>query len=259
MSLENAFETGRLYKPLKDIADARRDIYSAAKLLPGLRGFWPMSANNESGAATDQSGLNQPLTINGTPTYNLASMPYIQLNGSTDYLSHFDTAIYDIVGTESYIDPSLRGLTVGGWFRPDIAPTSNQGLITKHTSTGDQRSYLLYAAALTPAQYTFQVSSDGTAGPNSPDDGGILAEWAFVVGRFIPSTSVDVFVNGRKSTNSTSIPASLYNSSTPFMVGSFGGATQFDGRASLCFVCAAALPDSVLDNLYQTSRILFGV
>jgi len=255
MNLENAFETGRLYKPLRDLADAKRDIHSAFTLLPGLRGFWPMSATNENGAAIDQSGHNQILVTNGTPVYNFANVPYVDLNGTTDYLSHFDTALYDILGTESYIDPSLRGLTCGGWIRPNVTGVSNAGLLSKYGTAGN-RSYLLL---ILNDKVSMLVSSNGTAQNTKTHDLALSTGWYFVVGRYVPSTTVDVFVNGDKASLASGVSASAYNGSAELQIGTHTNTYLFDGRMSLMFLTATALPDSILDNLYQTSRSLFGV
>lgn len=257
MSLENAFETGRLYGPLKTIADANRDIHSAFALLPALHGFWPMSASDASGDAIDQSGNSQMMSYNGG-VYNLANVPYIEFDGATDYLAHTDIGLYDITGTESYIDASIRGLTVGGWFYANVTPSPGCGLITK-SNIASQRSYSLVLGSDNSVQMI--TSGNGSSYPLAQSAAAItLNQWFFAVGRFSPSAEINVYLNGVKSTN-TSAPAALFNCSTAIEIGRWGlnNARILNGRAALCFLCAAALPDGVLDNLYQVSRKLFGV
>ena len=88
------------------------------------------------------------------------------------------------------------------------------------------------------------------------------SNWYFVVGRFNPSTSLDIIVNGTKVSNVAGIPATLFNSTANFIVMAYNNglaATRNDGKTSLCFLCAAYLDDVVVDALFAQTRALFGV
>jgi hypothetical protein len=227
-------------------------------LTTGLRGLWPMSAINDSGSAVDLLGLGN-LDISGTPTYNLTNtVSYAEFNGSTDYVSHADSALYDILGTETYINSSLRGLTLGGWFWRDTS-TGTQALIGKWNPSSNKS----YTVSCTTTVFTFQVSNDGSTEISLNTSTMVQDSWIFVVARFTPSTELAIFTNGTKAVNTTSIPASIFNGNGRFAVGvSYSGAAPIrylNGRASLCFVSASALSDTVIDNFYQTSKQLFGV
>lgn len=215
--------------------------------LPGLRGFWPMSSFNESGNAYDLSGQGRHLTYNGNPTYNFGNLaPFVQLDGTGDYLSRADESGLDIIGSESYVTSSKRGLTVGGWFWMDVLATA--GLMMKWTPYG-----LQYSSGIR------MIVNDGTT-YNSGTISISAGQWYFCVGRYTPSTSVKVFVNTQTLENTTSIPASILSTSANFYIGSIDGSTQLlDGRASLCFLCATALSDAIINGMYQQSRALFGV
>lgn len=257
MGLEMAFETGRLYQPLVDIADAERNVHSAFTLLPGLRGFWPMSAIDASGNAMDHSVNGQMLTYNGNGMYDLDNAaPYIALDGAGDYLSHVDIGLYDILGTESYVNTALRGLTFGGWFY-HAGMGDSEAYISKYSVSGNLSYYLLKNTA---DKVQFIISSNGTALTSMSLDREILVEtWTFAVGRFIPGASQSVFVNSEVGTASTTV-TSIFNSNAPLQVGNgANNAHYLEGRASLCFLCAAALPSALIGNLYQVSRKLFGV
>ena len=56
------------------------------------------------------------------------------------------------------------------------------------------------------------------------------------------------------------IPAAttIRNTGDSFTIGNAAG-NVLDGRASMCFLCAAALPDVTLFSLYQQSRRLYYV
>ena len=225
--------------------------------LPGLRGFWPMSSIGSAGGARDLTGLI-PLTYNGNPTYNIQGnlLSYIRFDGTGDYLSAADAAAFRIIGNEGHIAGALNGLTLGGWFY-HIDASNTEGLIGKWTSTGNQKSYLLNKN--TSDQMVMNVSTDGSAGVNKVSAAISTATWYFVAGRFDPSTSVDVFVNTTKASETTGVPATIFNSTADLQIGAFNAGTSLaNARASLCFLCAAALPDATLNALYYLTKDLFG-
>lgn len=233
------------------------DILSVFSLLPGLRGFWPMSSVAADGSVVDLSGHGESLDYNGAPVYNIYSdVPFIELDGTADQLSHADDALYDITGTESYIDPLIQGLTLGGWFWVNAFGVA-QTPMAKDSVTGTERSYKLrISAAGIPEFFVWQTSaiSVSVSTPGAITTG----TWNFITGRFMPNDVISILVNGQKSTVATTI-TDIYNSSTIFRVGADQLGRYLGGRASLCFICAAALPDNLIDRLFQTSRSSFGV
>lgn len=222
--------------------------------LPQLRGYWPFSSVNENGNAYDLSGQGRTLTNNNAVPftwYNL--LPYANLTpGSTHYFSRADEAGLDITG----------GLTLGGWFWLDtLASGGNQTLISKWLALGDQRSYLLYLDDATNT-LVFNITSLGTAativGITSTTLPAINT-WYHVVGRFISSTTVSIFVDGVKTDNAAGVPAAIHSGSAAFEIGSTsGGANRLDGRACQCFVSAAGFDDVIIWSAYQQTRANFG-
>jgi hypothetical protein len=104
------------------------------------------------------------------------------------------------------------------------------------------------------------VSDDGTTKTlvNSPALSTLA--WYFLAERFTPSTELAIFKNDVKTANSTSVVASIYNSTAPFEIARRTVAgTQANLIASMCFVCSAALPDVLLKRFYRLSRGFFGV
>ena len=236
--------------------------------LPGLRGFWPMSPVNANGDAFDQSGLGFTLTYNGNPTYNIDGVvPYINLDGTGDYLSRANQAALGISGTETYIASAIRGLTMGGWvrFNDAVGGTSN-GIATKDSAGAGGRSYSLFRLA-TNGFLRFGVSGDGTAF-TSVTDGIAMGsnQWHYVVGRYNPATELAAWTYNpttrelSKATNTTSIPSSIFNSSTAFSIGAFTtGNLLANARFFGMWLCVAHLSDTQIDNLFQVSRVALGV
>ncbi len=229
---------------------------SLFKSIHGLVGFWPMNSIDAS-LVYDQSGQSRSLTKNGTPlTYELPSMTsYIDLNGTTQYLSRADEASLDITGA----------LTIGGWFYFDALGTAAfEAVIGKFNDNAvNERSYLLYLNNV-GGTVVFVISTNGSLGAGSSNDvaTGALAisNWYFIVGRYTPSTELAVFVNGVKTVNTTAIVASAFNSNAQFEIGRRNKANTFmNGRASLCFLSMKALPDADIARLFNNSRTLFGV
>ncbi len=233
--------------------------------IPGLVGSWPMSGVQRStGDARDFGHGGLDLTYNGNPTYNYFNdlVPYIDLDGIGGFLSRADETDLDILGTETVYDSSVRGLTMGGWFWIDDI-TGTPGLIGKSLNTGNQRSYLITSGASGDETPRMLVNSTGAAAGNitiSASSTISASNWLFIVGRYMPSTELAIFVNNIKTINIISIPASLFNSTANFEIGAFnGGGNLLNGRVSFSFLSANSLSDAYINALFQQSRVLFGV
>ena len=235
------------------------DFIAPFLALPGLRGFWPMSAFDASANVFDQSGNVRTMAAAGTPRFGYDGLaPYAEFDGSGDYLTRADETALDVTGGESYV--VTPGLTLGGWFYFDNAASANEGLITKWLASANL-SYMLCRTS--GGVGAIQVTSDGTSGTQVTSAASVLctvAGWNFIAGRVVPSTTLDLWQNGTQYTNSTSIPAAIHAGSANFVIGGWSGGTGLlTGRASLCFLCAAALSDDIVSALYQRTRPLFGV
>ena len=233
--------------------------------LTGLRGFWPMSAMTSAGNALSFAGSSQTrvLTYNGNPTYDYDGLaPYIRFDGTGDYLRRNDEAGLDILGTEAYIAAGHRGLTLGGWFRPENDAAA-QHIISK-MYTLNQYSYALSlegAAAGDPVQFT--ISNNGAALNNVQSTTGYSTnEWQFFAGRFNDAdTGEELAVwNNTEKTTAASAFAAIFNGTDNLGVGGRGNGTLlYTGRASMVFLCAAALADATIWALYQNTRALYKV
>lgn len=252
-----------LDRPEKTLNDAIAYLLA----LPALRACWPMSSVDYAVAsrARDVSGQGYHLTDNNTPLFNYDELaPYAEFDGVNQYLSRVDGGAAnwaDILGTETYIAAAARGLTLGGWFYIDQTTGADQGFITKVAGGAiNTRSYALRyvnatqcanIAVIDAANALFQIDSGSTMS---------FAAWHYVVGRFDPSTELAIFLDNEKTTNVVAIPAAIIDSTAAVAIGANAiPSVYLDGRASLCFLCAAMLSDEIIMTLFEQTRALFGV
>lgn len=233
---------------------------SMANNLPGKRGIWTMAGFDNAGNATDTSGLAHHMQYNGNPTYNYDGLiPYIDLDGTGDFLSVADHADYDIIGTESYVAPGVRGLTLGGWFWADSVATP-RGLFTKGTSVAATSSYELWLENAGTPDLVLRVSTGAAYITVILADVFVANEWAFCVGRYDPSAELKVWHNEEIDTQLVAVPASINNSAQALVIGAFAASVlPLDGRASHAWICAEMLSDDTISALYQQSRAAYGV
>lgn len=229
-------------------------------MVPGLRGFWPMSSWDQAFAVYDLSGQGRTLTNNNTVALDYENLaPKATFNGTTQYLSRADEAGLDILNI---------GLTVYGWFWANAHIVTNQTAAAKYVTTGNQRSFqMLFRRSGLGNDNSFAVSTDGinnvqivTSTAYTP------AAWHFLAGRWTPSTEVTIFANyspGQalsKFTNAVGVPATIFNSTAPFTIGANGDPAEYlAGKSGFVAMCQKALSDAIINQIYQQSRALFGV
>ena len=224
-----------------------------------LRDYWSMGRCGNTVTRVQGSNDNE-LIQNGTPRMaHDGLVPYVDLPGAS-HLNMADAAVNRILGTEAFTQAGFRGLTLGGWFWIDAL--AQAGLVSKWLAAGNQLSYLLQYDAATP-NFRFATSNTGAALATvvaSTAYTVAINQWYFVVGRFNPSTSTDIHVNGVWDYNAVAAPAALFNSTALLRVGAYdGNANELDGRVSSVFLCAAQLSDQVINNAFQSTRGLYGV
>lgn len=116
----------------------------------------------------------------------------------------------------------------------------------------------------------FSISSNGTAVTSVTGTYAIPNnQWVLMVGIYTPSTSMDLFtipfipngvnIDTYKYTNTTSIPAAIFNSTAPFTIGSNGiGGEQFKGDVMHCGLYATAQLDRVVFSVYELAKPVTG-
>jgi len=243
---------------------AWKSAVAALRTLPGLRGAWTMGSFDDGGDQYDLSGQGRTLGYNGNPTYGYNGLvPLLNLDGTGDYLNRADEGGLDILGTETYVAAGRRGLTLGGWFRFDRL-THAEFLIGKATTVTATSSYwLIFRGDVANDPLRFVVSDGAATDQVDVQITPAVDTWTFVVGRYIPSTSIKVYASQgtlTDNTNAVGIPAALNNSGADFTVGAPSGAAAslLDGAASLCFLCAMYLTDAQIATIWHHTRALYG-
>jgi hypothetical protein len=248
---------------------AWKSTCSAYLALPVLRAFWPMSSVDYTTAdrANDLSGQGYHLTDNNTVEFGYDSLvPYVDFFATnSEYLSRADGGAAnwaDITGTETYVESAYRGLTFGGWFYFDGAAGASREYVIAKSAGAPQRGYYIRRdTAGGGGDLELAVSVDGTAETFVLTNvTAAVTTWMFLVGRFDPSVELALFVDSTKYTNVAAIPASLVDNTTSFTIGASGVPSLYmDGRASMCFLCAAFLSDAIILSLFHQTRAMFGV
>lgn len=238
------------------------DINSFVMSLPGLVGYWPGAVDIGTPLLLDVSGNGLHLTRTGDaevaldPTTPLVG--YLQFDDGV--FSHADDARLDILGTETIIDSALRGLTAMCWIYISDLASLDAAAISKWDAAS-QDSFRLGIDGGTRWAF-FSVESPAGAGAGAATDADTFQDgiWYFLAGRYTPSVSVKVWLDLLTAEDTTSIPASLRNSTDIFRVGHETDALtgqDFNGRLAHPLICAAALPDVVIETFYQMTAPLF--
>lgn len=257
---------------------AWRAACSAVLALPALRAFWPMSSVDYTTAsrARDVAGGAYHLSDNNTVTFGYDQLaPYAEFDGTNQYLSRADGGAAnwaDITATETYVVAAQRGLTFGGWFYFDNAAGANNEYCINKANGGVAANIAYYIQRRDAANGGVgraAVIGAGAAPTNLISTTTALAatQWYFLVARLVPSTSLDIYWNDENQRNLlqknslvAGVSPDIQDIGAAFAIGARGDAALFmDGRASLCFLCAAALSDSIIGALFQNTRKAFNV
>jgi hypothetical protein len=221
-------------------------LASAYQSLPMLHGAWLMSSVDTNGNVIDFSGQGQTLTNNGSAPYTIINnaVNVASLSGGS-YFSRATDAALEITG----------GLTFTGWFY--LNALDDYFFMSK----SEQSPNLGYRIWTYLNQVNFGVSNDGSGETSVTSTGTLSANtWYMITVRYDPSNEIAVFINGAKDTNTTSIPASLFVGVDPFIIGSTASyGVAYNGYIGACGLCAVALPDALILDLYNLTRVGYGV
>lgn len=231
--------------------------------LPMLRGYWPMTIYDASSVCMDIGPEHMHFTdVNNVYFFNngghLSSSRFT--SGSSTYLTKASEDNLNITGNETFVTAALRGLTIGCWIWMVSLPSATQFVAARWNSTGNQRHYVLHVNSSN--RFSFAISGDGVNGSFATSTvDAVISQWYFVVGRYTRSVpKLDLFVDRTKYTNTTSIPTTIYSgAAAPFRLGASGVPGDYlDAYMTQAFLCAAALPDAVVLDMYNSTRALFG-
>lgn len=211
-----------------------------------LRAAWPMASIGETGAVYDSSDQGRVLS-NANVTFTLLNnrVPYGVFNGTTAYLARADEAGLEFTGA----------LTFGCWVKLD---TQNTCAIISKWGAATQFSYELQY--LTATGFRFVISNTGSdaytvSSTHTTIDTGL---WYHIVCRFDPSTELAIFVNGVKFANTTSIPATIFNSTNALNIGRRPTAAVYvDGSIAMVFFASSVPNSAAVITLYEEGVPLF--
>lgn len=222
-------------------------------IAPHLRLFMPFSSVNESFNAYDLSG--QGRTMTGTA---LTAASYGNYGALVPYAAYDGASQYHTRADEAGLDLTTNGLTVMCWAYYNVL-TAQMGLITKEDGTNANCNYSLQERgdiASDPAQ--FVVANGANSYLINSTIVPVTGQLYFVAGRWVPSVSVDVFVDDTKTSNVTGIPATLNNSTAPLNFGGRNdGSVLLDGRIALAAIWNSPLTDTQIEALRQAAYPLF--
>lgn len=234
---------------LKDAGFGLARAFGTYMYTPSLRGFWNMAAIDSSTNVMDMSPHGMTLTNNGATAFLVAALtPYALMDGVNNYLSRATEANLAITGR----------LSLSTWVYFGTAAGSAEFIVGKKGAAG-QLGYYLYRN--TSGLVTAEISTNGTATTQVVSTASISTlTWYFVAMVYNPSTELSVWVNTTETTNTTSIPATVHNSTAPFTVGASGVPDQFlTGRITNVILSATNISDTQVFALREQSRVNFPV
>lgn len=232
------------------------DAIATHLAIPHLRGFWPFSSIDEAGNVYDLSGQGRTLADANGLTYLVD--PTLANTGI------FNPANSDRLFRAT--EPGLEipaGITFGGAFKFATLPadSTRYSLISKQGAVGNYGYSLYVETDSGETRIWLSISDDGTvlqvcSGPTVV----VTDEWYHAIARFDPGVKMAIWQNGVEGQCDTGIPASIFNSTSDFEIGSDnGGADFYDGAASMCFVAAGALPEVSIECIGWLTQALFGI
>ena len=138
-------------------------------------------------------------------------------------------------GVNDYIDCGIQNavritgpLTICSMIADkNVLNSGNTGIVSRYIGAGNQRCYTLYIDWQTDSndiRFRMNISSNG-AGAGAVDSGRSTTSPEFgrlyaVCGTFAPSSEIAVWVDGKKeTTNTTSIPATIFDGSVNLLIG----------------------------------------
>ena len=178
-------------------------------------------------AIFDQTGKTNVQTVNNAQldtSIKKFGSASVEFDGTNDYLSIPTDSVNLNFGSSDF--------TLETWAYIKSA-TSNGGICGLYTTTGNQRSYIIYQTDSTH-HFGVAMSSDGTYQSGSVIDSGVdisayLNQWIHLA--FTKSgTNGTLYLNGTSIGTTSSAPSTLYASTSSFYVGTmYGASADLDG------------------------------
>lgn len=252
---------------------AARASHALHEYLPGLDVYYPLAEIRDGGVAgwyspdRGDGGMNLSLGGEGAQpevgieTGGLFARTYFNSVGGA-YLYRADNPLFEFAA--NYTTAADVGLTIGAWVKLS-SNQANQAIISKYTTVGNQRSYLL--RVLNTGIATFLISDNGVATYSvnattyNAAHGAVWDKWVFVVGRYtnFGARAISIAVNNYWDTNAVGIPGTIFNGTAQFEIGSsVSGSTWFaQGYISNAWKCRMYLPNRIVQYAYEQQRAMY--
>ena len=226
-----------------------RQINWAHPLGKHIIGVWPM--NEGSGNKIyDLSGNGNDGTFSGMDGSNwVPGRKGHALDFDGGYIDFGDRDILDITDQISLCVWATFDATGNQLFAPH-----------KYLSTGDQRSYRLYAFGAAPFNISFAISSTGASGGALTEItvGGEIAadgEWYFIVGT-LNATTMRLYVNGIEI-GSSGHSGGIHPGTAPLYFGRDQATARHDGLLDFSIIYDWGLTAEEVQWLYRDSSAMF--
>jgi hypothetical protein len=158
--------------------------------------------------------------------------------------AQFDTGI-SLSATDAELPLTTGAQTFAAWVRSTNL-TSNQDIMTCWDTVGDRAFLLRFVGSSN--KLNFRISSTGSDNITIDSSTSLVVNtWTHVCAVFVPSTSITIYIDGvSDASNTTSIPASINDSSDDFVMGNrlVGGTSNFwSGQLDEACIFDKALSD----------------
>ena len=234
-----------------DPALSHLSLYSQIASLPVLVSYWANHA--DGGDLLDVTNNNYTLVGGGgTPTFNHGRLQFVNYNGTTYHsITHAAGPNLGILGTEAWVwGGGNRGLTLGGWVQGTGA-AANQVAWSKSGTAGNLGYYVERRST---GAWRFAISGNGTT-VSFVDSSNTTDNWTFITAMYDQlAGSIEIWVNGVRTENTTSIPASIFATTAPFTMGGLNAGGSLVGNIAHTYVCAANLSAIYPFMLWERAR-----
>jgi hypothetical protein len=214
--------------------------YAAAVLADSPVGYWRLGESSGT-TMTDSSGNGHDGTYVNTPTLGQTGA----VPGNTSALFTAASTQRGVVTDRAALDIT-GALTLEAWVNCASYAT-NRGIIAKYLGSGNQRSYVLTINS--SGNLLAVISRTGvfaTAKTITTSNVIGLNTWRHVAFVYVPSTSMEIFLDGVSVLlDTTSVPSSAFSGSADLWIGqqfdSATAANAWDGLLDECAVYNTAL------------------
>jgi hypothetical protein len=210
----------------------------------------------------DLSGNNTVITLSGSsvPVYSSSFKGvFSYASSSKQYIDVADSPQVKITGS----------ISLCSWVLLSSVGTGNAGILGKFSGVPqNDRSYMVYhTTQINPKTFGFTINPDGTSPSNISVSGSTiptLNRWYYVSATYVPSTNMILYVNAvRENIRTTSVPASIFNSSVPAWLGvqydSLNGLYYLSGMIGQSLIYNRALSQAEIKYNYDATRGRYGL